>query len=86
MRVLPQNQSSLGIRIHGQGIPCRVRAADDLLREHRFDMRLNISLQRAGAVNRVVTAVDDGVLRGVGHNQIQLLVSQTLTQVCLLQI
>ena len=59
---LPQNQLSVPIRIHGQGVPCRVGAADDFLRDHRFHMGLDVPLQGAGAVDRVIAAVDDGVL------------------------
>ena len=44
MRVLSQNQLPIGIRIHGQGVPCRVGAADDLLCYHRFDVSLDLSL------------------------------------------
>ena len=44
MRVLSQNQLPIGIRIHGQGVPCHV-AADDLLCNHRFDVSLDVPLQ-----------------------------------------
>ena len=37
MRVLPQNHSSLGIRIHGQGIPCRVGAAKNAIIDGGYD-------------------------------------------------
>ena len=74
-------QLSVPIRIHGQGVPCRVGAADDLLRDHRFHMGLDVPLQGAGTVDRVIAAVDDGVLGRVGDNQFQLFVLQTLAQV-----
>ena len=56
-------------------------AADDLLCNHRFDVSLDVPLQGAGAVNRVIAAVDDGILGCVGDDQIQLLVGQALAQV-----
>ena len=76
-----QHQLSVPIRIHGQGVPCRVGAADDLLRDHRFHMGLDVPLQGAGAVDRVIAAVDDGILGCVGDNQFQLFVLQTFAQV-----
>ena len=44
-------------------------------------MGLDVPLQGAGAVDRVIAAVDDGVLGRVGDNQFQLFVLQTLAQV-----
>jgi len=81
MRVLSQNQLPIGIRIHGQGVPCRVGAADDLLCNHRFDVSLDVPLQGACTVNRVIATVDDGILGRFGDDQIQLLVGQALAQV-----
>ena len=44
-------------------------------------MGLDVPLQGAGAVDRVIAAVDDGVLGRVGDNQFQLFVLQTFAQV-----
>ena len=44
-------------------------------------MGLDVPLQGAGTVDRVIAAVDDGVLGRVGDNQFQLFVLQTLAQV-----
>ena len=51
-----QYKLALGICVHSQDIPCRMGAADDFLGDHRLDMGLNIPLQRAGAVDRVIAA------------------------------
>ena len=44
-------------------------------------MGLDVTLQGAGTVDRVIAAVDDGVLGRVGDNQFQLFVLKTLAQV-----
>ena len=76
-----QYKLALGICVHSQGVPCRVGAADDLLCDHRFDVSLDVPLQGACTVNRVIAAVDDGILGRIGNDQIQLLVGQALAQV-----
>ena len=59
---------------------------DDLAGQHGFDAVLQEPLEGTGTIDRVITAVHDEVLGGIGEPQTQLTVRQTLLQVSSQQI